>query len=203
MYYSVKCRSLTSVTIQTYYTCLYTNCAWRHVLYVYRQELIKNIFIITGTFIQPATAVGSSSVCVGSSVTFNCTIKAYIDGIGFVLPDAVWIRNGVVITDDTPRHTLLRTQHEGRQSITGVMVDNTTLDDNGIVYTCTGNGAANDFTSNVTLSVVGGMLHLVYTYVIYLSIDACKVFYACSMQWFVTPSVALNFPCIILQDKYM
>ena len=121
--------------------------------------LIKNIFIITGTFIQPATAVGSSSVCVGSSVTFNCTIKAYIDGIGFVLPDAVWIRNGVVITDDTPRHTLLRTQHEGRQSITGVMVDNTTLDDNGIVYTCTTSGAPDDLTSNVTLSVVGGMLH--------------------------------------------
>ena len=37
------------------------------------------------------------------------------------------------------------------------MVDNTTLDDDGIVYTCTGNGAPDNFTSNVTLSVVGGM----------------------------------------------
>ena len=149
-------------------------------------------------------------MCVGSSVTFNCTIKAYIDGFGFIIPNAEWRRNGVNITDSTPRHTLLRTQHERGQSVTGVMVDNTTLDDNGIVYTCTSYGAPDNFTSNVTLSVVGSMLHLVYTYIIYLSIDACKVFYACSMQIInnglysiVTQSVAWNFPCIILQDKYM
>ena len=102
-------------------------------------------------------------MCVGSSVTFNCTIQAYIDGIGFIIPNAEWRRDGVVITDSTPHHTLLQTQHEGRQSVTGVMVDNTTLDDNGIVYTCTTSGAPDDFTSNVTLSVVGGMLYYIAT----------------------------------------
>ena len=92
-------------------------------------------------------------------MTFNCTIQAYIDEFGFIIPNAEWRRDRVVITDSTPRHTLLRTQHEGRQSVTGVMVDNTTLDDSGIVYTCTTAGASDNFTSNVTLSVVGGMLH--------------------------------------------
>ena len=65
-----------------------------------------------GTFIQTATTVGSSSVCMGSSQTFNCTIEVYINsGIGFVIPDAIWSRNGSIITNSTPRHTLLRTQH--------------------------------------------------------------------------------------------
>ena len=129
---------------------------------------MKNIFIITGTFIQPATVLGPSSVCVGSSVIFSCTIQAYIDGFGFIIPNAVWIRDRVEITDSTPRHTLLRTQHEGRQSVTGVMVDSTTLDDNGIVYTCTTDGAPDNFTSNVTLSVVGGTYVTLSLYVYHI-----------------------------------
>ena len=120
-----------------------------------------NIHIITGTFIQPATALGSSSECVGNSVSFNCTIETFLEGFGSIIPDGVWRRDEVVITDSTPCHTLLRTQHEGRQVVTGVMVDNTVLDDNGIVYTCTTSGAPDNFTSNVTLSVVGGMLHYI------------------------------------------
>ena len=99
-------------------------------------------------------------MCVGSNVTFNCTVKAYIKGFGFIIPDTIWRRNGVVINDSTPRHTLLRTQHGSNPEpvVTGVMVDNTTMNDNGIVYTCTSNGASDNFTSNVTLSgVVGGM----------------------------------------------
>ena len=122
------------------------------------------ILVITGTFIQPATVLGSSSVCVGSSVTFNCTIQVYIDGIGFIIPDAEWTRNGVDITDSTPRHTLLRTQHGDRQVITGVMVDSTMLNDNDVVYTCTTNGVTDDFTSDVTLNgIVGGMYVTLYT----------------------------------------
>ena len=109
-------------------------------------------------------------MCVGSSVTFNCTIQAYIDGVGYIIPNAEWRRDGVYITDSTPRHTLLRTQHERGQVVTGVMVDNATLDDNGIVYTCTANGAPDDFTSNVTLSVVGGMLHYI-AYTLYVCIQ--------------------------------
>ena len=114
--------------------------------------------MILGTFIRPATAVGSSSVCVGSSVTFNCTAEAFISsGVGFVIASAVWVRDGVIITDSTPRHTLLRTQHGYRPVVTGLTVDNTTLNDNGAVYTCTSDSAPDDFTSNVTLNVVGGM----------------------------------------------
>ena len=109
-----------------------------------------------GTFIQPATTVGSSSVCVGSSQTFNCTVEAFIEGIGFVITSAIWSRNGVIITDSTPHHTLLRTQHGLQPVVTGLMVDDTTLDDDGTVYSCTGSGAPDDFTTNVTLNVVGG-----------------------------------------------
>ena len=114
-----------------------------------------NLFL--GTFIQPATTVGSPSVCVGSSQTFNCTVEVSISGIGFITISAVWRRDGVNITDSTPRHTLLRTQHGNGAIVTGLMVDNTMMGDNGVVYTCTADGAPDDFTSNVTLNVVGGM----------------------------------------------
>ena len=111
-----------------------------------------------GTFIQPATAIGSSSVCVRSSQTFNCTVEVYINsGIGFIIVDTVWTRDGVIITDSSPRHTLLRTQYGQRQVVTGLMVNDTTLDDDGAVYSCTIDGAPDDFISNVTLNVVGGM----------------------------------------------
>ena len=120
--------------------------------------LINNLFL--GTFIQPATTVGSSSVCVGSSQTFNCTLEAFVEGIGFVIFSAIWSRNGSIITDSTPRHTLLRTQHGLQPVVTGLMIDNTTLDDDGAVYYCTADGAPDDFTSNVTLNVAGiYMLH--------------------------------------------
>ena len=96
-------------------------------------------------------------MCVGSSQTFNCTVEVFINGIGFAIASSVWTRDGVVITESTPRYTLLRTQHGLGPVVTGLMVDNTTLDDNGAVYTCTSDGAPDDFTSNVTLNVVGGM----------------------------------------------
>ena len=107
-----------------------------------------------GTFIQPATAVGSSSVCVGSSQTFNCTVEVFISGVGFVIADAVWTRNGIIITDSTPHHTLLRTQHGLQPVVTGLIVDNVTLDDNNAVYSCTIDGALDEFISNVTLNVL-------------------------------------------------
>ena len=114
--------------------------------------------LFLGTFIQPATTVGSSSVCVGGSQTFNCTIEVYIITVGIVIPDAVWSRDGDIITDSTPRHTLLRTNIEQRQTVTGLMVHNTTLDDIDAVYTCTADGAPGDFTSNVTLNIVEGKI---------------------------------------------
>ena len=117
--------------------------------------LFNNLFL--GTFIQPATAVGSSIVCVGSIQTFNCTVEVFISAdVGFTRVSAIWSRNGSIITDSTPRHTLLRTQDGQRQVITGLMVNDTTLDDDGTVYTCTSDGASDDFTSTVILNV-GGM----------------------------------------------
>ena len=106
-----------------------------------------------GKFIQSAT--GPSSMCTGSSVIFNCTVEVVISDTN-VLVSAQWRRDGVVITNSTPRHTLIRTQPGNTPIVTAVMVDNTTLDDDDIVYTCTAAGAPDNFTSNVTLNVTGG-----------------------------------------------
>ena len=126
-----------------------------------------------GTFRQRAT--GPSSVCVGSSVIFNCTVE--LSGFGLhIIVSAQWKRDGVVITDNTARHTLLLTEYVteygGSPVVRAVMVDNTTLDDNGTVYTCTTAGAPDDFTSNVTLNATGGVsiiaLHNVCTVYVYI-----------------------------------
>ena len=110
--------------------------------------------MLLGRFIQEAT--GPSIVCVGSSIIFNCTVEIVVGGAN-VIVNAQWRRDGVVITDSTPGHTLIRTQPGIISIVTAVMVDNTTLDDNGIVYTCSADGAPDNFTSNVTLNVTGGM----------------------------------------------
>ena len=100
----------------------------------------------------------------GSSQTFNCTTEVFIsNGIGFAISSAIWSRNGSIITDSTPRHTLLRTQHGLQPVVTGLMVDDTTLDDNGTVYSCTTSGAPDDFISNVTLNVMGG-IYILHSY---------------------------------------
>ena len=124
-------------------------------------------YLLLGRFIQ--RAIGPSSVCVGSSVIFNCTIEIVVSGIN-VFIDAQWRRDGVVITNMTPHHTLLQTQPRGTPIVTGVMVDSTTLDDNGIVYTCTAEGAPDDFTSNVTLNVTGGASIATYVCTVYIHI---------------------------------
>ena len=96
-------------------------------------------------------------MCVGNSQTFNCTIEVFITTIGYAIVGSVWSRNGSIITDSTPRHTLIRTQHGLQPVVTGLMIDDTTLDDNGAVYSCTTSVAPDNFTSNVTLNVEGGM----------------------------------------------
>ena len=93
-------------------------------------------------------------MCVGSSQTFNCTVEVFISEVGFVIANAVWTRDGVIITDSTPHHTLLRTQHGLQPVVTGLIVDNVTLDDNNTVYSCTTDGAPDEFISNVTLNVL-------------------------------------------------
>ena len=122
-------------------------------------------YLLLGRFIQSAT--GPSSVCVGSSVIFNCTIEIVVAGSNIFI-DAQWRRDGVVITNMTPCHTLLQTQPRGTLRVTGVMVDSTTLDDNGTVYTCTAEDAPDNFTSNVTLNVTGGVSIATYVCTVYI-----------------------------------
>ena len=90
---------------------------------------------------------------------FNCTVilKPYPETINPVVVTALWKRDGVIIKDSTPRHTLLQTQHEYGLAVTGLMVDNTTLNDNGATYSCTMRSAPSDFVSSVVLNVVGGI----------------------------------------------
>ena len=126
----------------------------------------------TGTFIQPAA--GPSRLCTGSSAIFNCTIAMFNhSGIGYAVVDSLWRRNGVIITDTTPGHTLLYTGESSQ--ITGLMVDNATLDDDGTVYTCTREGSPNDFISTAILNVTGGM------YFMY-SLIMCAVYFTLCMS---------------------
>ena len=61
---------------------------------------------------------------------------------------------GTNITNCTPRHTLIPTQHG---VVTGLMVDNTTMDDDGTVYTCIPDDKDNkNLTSNVILNITAG-----------------------------------------------
>ena len=50
------------------------------------------------------------------------------------------------------------------------MIDNTTLNDNGTVYTCTAVDAPDNFTSNVTLNVTGGVSIATYVCTVYVYI---------------------------------
>jgi len=110
------------------------------------------VCIITGMFLQQA--IGPTSVCMGNSAEFNCSVQTLFDsGVGYVKRDAVWSRNGTIITDDTPGHTLLRTGNP--PIVTGLMVDNTSVDDDGTVYNCTVAGAPANFTSSAVLNVSG------------------------------------------------
>ena len=98
-------------------------------------------------------------MCVGSSVIFNCTVQVVISGFNIIV-SAEWRRDGVVITNSTPGHTLIRTQPGLTPIVTAVMVDTITLNDNGVVYTCTLDGAPDNFTSNVILNVTGKPKHV-------------------------------------------
>jgi len=110
--------------------------------------ILCTIHIYIG-FIQPAT--GPQSVCLGGGAILNCTIQLFAAGLNFTV-NAEWIRNGVVITDRTPRHVLLRTQTEDGLVITGLMINSTTVSDDKAVYTCSApdNSAITTVVLNVT-----------------------------------------------------
>lgn len=115
-------------------------------------------------FVQPATLIGN--VCVGTSAILNCTVQIIPAGVP-ITRNAEWRRNNVTISSSTHRHTLLQTTSEdGTLIITGLRVDDTRLNDTGTVYTCTTNGAPDDFTSNVTLNVTGGKYICTYVYML-------------------------------------
>jgi len=107
-------------------------------------------------FVQPATVTHPSGcVCIRSNVTLNCTVRVNSTGVTRI-GNAEWRRNGVIITDSSSGHTLLRTEPESTPVITGLTVDSTILDDDGTVYTCTAENAPVDFISTITLNVAGG-----------------------------------------------
>ena len=93
----------------------------------------------------------------GTSAKLNCTVQVTAGRVNIPF-DAEWIRDNDVINSSTPRHTLLKTTDEnGTQIVTGLRVDNTTLNDNGAVYTCIANVTTN---SSVILNVTGGKVHV-------------------------------------------
>ena len=91
----------------------------------------------------------------GNDVTFICTFRVLLsDGPGYVIPNALWRRNGVIVDTSTPGHTLLPT--ECGSIITGLMVTNTTLDGNSTGCT---KDTPDNFTSSVVLKSAGGIIH--------------------------------------------
>ena len=101
-----------------------------------------------------------STICVGNNIIFNCTINAFvIVGLKSVIIDVLWRRDSVVINDGNPRHNLLQTCHELKLVVIDLEVHNIMMDDDGVVYPCTADGAPDDFAINIT--VLGGM-HIWY-----------------------------------------
>ena len=110
-------------------------------------------------------ATGPSSVCLGNDAIFTCRIKFIGDANRTV--NARWRRNGINVTitninctnrDLTPCHTFIYERNEANQSVvTGLIVNDTTVDDDGAVYTCSPN-ASNDMnlTSTVMLNITTG-----------------------------------------------
>ena len=100
---------------------------------------------------------------IGSDAIFTCIVQFSVDN---TIVSARWMRNGTNITNCspgtnitncTPRHNLIRTQHGGIPVVTGLMVDNTTMDDDGTVYTCIPDDKDNmNLTSNVILNITTG-----------------------------------------------
>jgi len=96
-----------------------------------------------------SVCVGGSA-CVGNSATLSCSITTNS------VINVVWRKDGIVITDSTPGYTLIQTQSSSTL-VTGVVVHNTTLDDDGAAYTCSAATDTMQFYSLIVLNVVGGM----------------------------------------------
>ena len=106
----------------------------------------------------------------GTSATLNCTVQITPTGVPITV-NARWRRNNAVINSSTPHHTLLETISEsGELKITGLRVDDTTLDDDGAVYTCTADGAPGNFNSSVMLNVTGGKYTCILTQEIFINL---------------------------------
>ena len=74
-----------------------------------------------------------------------------MNGVGNIIVDAVWSQDRPI-----PDHyTLLHSGNPPR--VTGLMVNRTSFGDNGTTYTCTADGAPDDFVTTVTLNIVGGL----------------------------------------------
>jgi len=92
-----------------------------------------------------------ASVCVGDRVIFNCTVQVYVNGVGNIIVDAVWGQDRPI----PDQYTLLHSGNSPR--VTGLMVNRTSLGDNGTTYPFTTDGVLDDFVTMVTLNIVGGL----------------------------------------------
>ena len=86
----------------------------------------------------------------GDEITLRCEILV-MNGCAGELTSATIARDGNQIRSDTLNHMLLISQ----SNTVGVVVNNVSLDDNGIVYTCDAAGAPPNFESSLTLSITG------------------------------------------------
>ena len=122
--------------------------------------LCAGIFCFTA-YQQPFAPVPSQP-CVGDVVTLPCEVLLIENGTEIGLVAATMTRDGNVITaNNIPNHTLLV---DDRRTVIGFMINDVTLDDNGIVYTCIATIAPADFFASLILNVTGTHTYL-HTYV--------------------------------------
>ena len=112
-------------------------------------------------YLQPIVAIPPEP-CAGDTVTLRCETLRTINNVTS-LSSATFNRNGDEIRGDTPNHMFLFSELE----IVGVVV-NVTLDDDGIVYTCTTSGAPSNFVSSLTLNITG--MYIMYVATCYICI---------------------------------
>ena len=115
-------------------------------------DAILFLYMNAFTAFQQPFAPMPSQPCVGNVVTFPCEVSVTNNGTDLGLASAIIARDGVIIfSNNIPNHMLVE---DGLTAI-GIMINGVTLDDNGIVYTCTGSGAPADLFTSLILNVTG------------------------------------------------
>ena len=135
--------------------------------------LCVGIFCFTA-YQQPFAPVPSQP-CVGDAVTLPCEVLLTENGTEIGLVSATMTRDGNVITaNNIPNHTLLV---DDRRTVIGFMINDVTLDDHGIVYTCTATIAPADFFASLILNVTGTHTHIPTYIYAFICKYACRFVY--------------------------